>query len=99
MDASLYGPGLGTIRRRRLYLWCLILIYLPATVATLQQTQSYKATGFVFLVWLILLCIVVALTAIAKCPQCGNNFHMYNSDLHYPRKCRHCGLHLCADKK
>jgi uncharacterized protein (DUF983 family) len=41
----------------------------------------------------------VALTAIAKCPQCGNNFHMYNSSLHYPRKCRHCGLHLNADKK
>ena len=99
VDTSIFGPGLGIIRRRRWYLWCLILVYLPATVTTLQRTQSLQATGFVFLIWLVLLCIAVALTAIAKCPQCGNNFHMYNSSLHYPRKCRHCGLHLNADKK
>lgn len=89
---------LALIRRRRWYLWSLILIYMPVSVGTLQLTQSYKATGIVLIIWVILLCISVTLTAVAKCPVCGNNFHMLNSTLSYFRKCRHCGLHLCADK-
>jgi hypothetical protein len=97
-NPSTHGPALAIIRRRRWYLWGLILIYMPVSVKTLQATQSYKATGIVFLVWFVLLCIAVTLTAIAKCPGCGNSFHMRNSTLAYSRKCRHCGLHLCADK-
>ena len=93
-----YGPMLAIIRRRRWYLWGLILFYMPVAVTTLQLTQSYKAVGIVFMVWIILLCLVVTLTATAKCPQCGNSFHMRNSTLSYFRKCRHCGLHVCADK-
>jgi hypothetical protein len=97
-NLSAYGPYLALIRRRRWYLWVLILIYMPVSVETLQLTQSYLATGIVFVLWFILLCIVVTLTAIAKCPRCGLNFHMRNSTLSYFRKCRHCNLHLCADK-
>ncbi|GAM09435.1 hypothetical protein OR1_01714 [Geobacter sp. OR-1] len=93
-----YKPMLAIIRRRRWYLWCLILIYMPLAVTTLQTTQSYKAFGVVFALWVILLCIAVTLTATAKCPKCGNNFHMRHSTLSYLRKCRHCGLHICADK-
>ena len=94
-----YIPILAIIRRRRWYLWGLILIYMPVSVTTLQLTQSYKATGIVFLLWVISLCIAVTLTAIVKCPRCGNNFHMRNSTLSYHRKCSHCGLHICADKQ
>ena len=97
-NPSTYGAMLAIIRRRRWYLWGLILAYMPVSVETLQLTQSYKVTGIVFLVWFVLLCIVVVLTAIAKCPRCGNNFHMRNSTLTYFRKCRHCGLHIRADK-
>lgn len=97
-DPTTFAQPLVIIRRRRWYLWGLILIYMPATVATLQLTQSYKATGIAVLIWIILLSIVVTLTAIVKCPRCGNNFHMRNSTLTYHRKCRYCGLHLCADK-
>lgn len=93
-----YSPLLQVVRRRRLYLWGLILIYMPVALSTLQLSQSFKVTGIVLIFWLILLCIVVTLTAIAKCPRCGNNFHMRNSTLSYRRKCRYCGLHLCADK-
>jgi hypothetical protein len=101
-DAStiplVYKPMLSIIRRRRWYLWGLILVYMPVSVKTLELTQSYRATGVVLLLWLIVLCIVVTLTAIAKCPRCGNNFHMRNSALSYFRRCRHCGLHICEDK-
>ena len=97
-NPSAYALMLVIIRRRRWYLWGLILIYMPVSVMTLQLTQSYKATGFVILIWVILLCIVVTLVAIAKCPRCGNSFHMRNSAITFFRKCRYCGLHLCADK-
>lgn len=97
-NLSTYGPMLAVIRRRRWYLWGLILVYMPVSVKTLQLTQSYKATGILLLIWVTLLCVVVTLTAIAKCPRCGNNYHMRNSSLSYFRKCRHCGLHLCSDK-
>ena len=98
-DPATYGAMLAIIRRRRWYLWGLILIYMPATLTTLQWTQSYKATGIVFLIWFILLFITAGLAACSKCPRCGNNFHMRNSTLSFLRKCRHCGLHILADKK
>jgi hypothetical protein len=97
-NPSAYARMLAIIRRRRWYFWGLVLIYMPVSVMTLQLTQSYKATGMVIVIWVILLCIVVTLAAIAKCPRCGNNFHMRNSSISFLRKCRYCGLHLCADK-
>mgnify|MGYP001764366571 CR=1 FL=1 len=90
---------LAVIRRRRWYLWSLILIYMPASVTTLQLTQSYKQTGIICLIWFILLCIAVALITCAKCPRCGNNFHMRDSSLAFSRTCRHCGLHMCGAKQ
>jgi len=92
------GPELGKIRRRRMFLLALILVYLPATLATLNLTHSVKATGAVFAVWFVLLCIAVTLTAVVRCPQCRNPFHMHDSSLRYSRKCSHCGLHIHADK-
>lgn len=93
-----YKPMLAIIRRRRWYLWGLILAYMPVAVSILQATQSYRAFGIMFTLWLVLVCIAVTLTATAKCPRCGNSFHMRHSTLTYFRTCRHCALHLCADK-
>lgn len=98
-DPSEFAEMLAIIRRRRWYLWGLILVYMPASVMTLQLTQSYKATGVVIVIWVILLCVAVALMAIARCPRCGNSFHMRNASISFLRKCRFCGLHLCADKQ
>ena len=93
-NPSTYGTMLAMIRKRRWFLWGLILIYIPASVTTLQWTQSYKTIGGLFLIWLIMLCIAVGLMACSKCPRCGNNFHMRNSTLSFLRKCSHCGLHI-----
>jgi len=98
-NPTTHGALLAIIRRRRWYLWGLILIYMPASVTTLQLTQSYKQTGIVCLIWFILLCIAVALITCAKCPRCGNNFHMRDSALAFSRTCRHCGLPMCGDRK
>lgn len=97
-NPSEYGPMLAVIRRRRWYLWGLIIIYMPIAVATLQFTQSIRTIGAAFGAWVILLCVAVALMAAALCPRCGKNFHMRHSTLGFSRKCRHCGLSLLADR-
>ena len=89
-----YGTMLAMIRKRRWFLWALLLVYIPASVTTLQFTQSNKSIGLLFLLWLIALCVSVTLLACCKCPRCGNSFHMRNSGLSFSRKCSHCGLHI-----
>ena len=85
---------LAMIRKRRWFLWGLILIYIPASVVLLQFTVSNKTLGILFLVWLLLLCIAVVLMAVSKCPRCGNYFHVRDSTLSFFPKCSHCGLHI-----
>jgi hypothetical protein len=93
-NPATHATMLAVIRKRRWFLWGLILVYIPASLAALQLTQSYKMLGILFLTWLILLCISVVLLASSKCPRCGNTFHMRNSALSFSRKCCHCGLHI-----
>jgi len=86
--------GLSLIRRRRWYVWMVILVYFPATWLTLELTQSYRSTGVVFGVWFVFLCATITLYGVIRCPQCGKYFHMRNSTLSFARSCRHCGLTL-----
>ncbi len=92
------GPGLRMIRRRRWFLWALIIAYVPAIWLSLELTGSDMVTGGVFAVWLIFVCIAIVLGALAKCPRCGNYFHVHGLTLLYLRKCLHCQLHVSADK-
>jgi hypothetical protein len=98
IDAVEIGPGLRLIRRRRRWLWLVILAYLPAMWLTLKVMPLHKVLGTVFLVWVVLLFIVVLVSAVARCPRCGNYFHMNGMTLLYLRKCLHCQLHVNADK-
>lgn len=98
-NTTTYRTMLAVIRRRRWFLWGMILIYIPTSVTTLQLTQSYKLLSFMFLIWLILLCIAVTLMACSKCPRCGNSFHMRNSTLSFSQKCCHCRLHISGEEK
>ena len=99
LDSTDFGPGLRRIRKRRLFVWGIIIVYLPAMWTTLRLTESFKAAATVFLVWLFLLCVVVTMAAVARCPRCGNYFHMHGMTLLLLRKCLHCQLHVNADKK
>ena len=91
-------PGLARIRRRRWFLWGIILIYMPAMWFVLQLTHSLRRTMPAFAVWFILLCVAAGISAAARCPRCGNYFHMHGMTLLYFRKCLHCGLHINADR-
>ncbi len=99
MDEPDYGPGLRMIRKRRWFLWAEILVYLPAMWVTMKISPTYRALGLVFMIWFILLWLAVGFSALARCPRCGNYFHMNGMTLLYLRKCLHCQLHLKADTK
>ena len=74
VDPSSYAAMLATVRRRRWYFWGLVLIYLPTTITILKLTQSTKLTAIAFGIWVVFLCIVVALMACSKCPHATTTF-------------------------
>jgi len=94
-----FGPGLKKIRKRRRFLWGVMLVYLPAMWMTLRLTGSFEVAAAVFVAWIILFCIFATIAACARCPGCGNYFHMNGMTFLPLRKCLHCQLHINADKK
>ncbi|BCR06145.1 hypothetical protein DESUT3_32140 [Desulfuromonas versatilis] len=93
-DIPKRDPGLKSLRRRRWFLWGTILVYLPAIWTTLELTHSDRAAGKVFAVWLVLVLVASVQAAFARCPACGNHFHMNGFTPLYLRRCLHCGLHI-----
>ena len=98
-DDAAIAAGLQIVRKRRWFLWGVILIYVPAVWTSLTLTGSDRATAVVFGVWLVALIIAVFFVTTATCPRCGNLFHMHGFTPLYLRKCLHCQLHITADKK
>ncbi len=82
------------LRRRRWFLWGTILVYIPAIWITLEVTHSDRAAGMVFALWISFLLVASLLAAFARCPRCGNHFHMNGFIPIYLRRCLHCGLHV-----
>ena len=98
-DPAVIRAGLKSIRSRRMILWFVILVYVPAIWFVLDTTQSDRATGKAFAVWLVVLIIALFWSAAVRCPRCGNLFHINGPTLFYFRRCLHCGLRLNADRK
>jgi hypothetical protein len=99
IDVSELKAGLRVIRRRRWYLWLVILIYLPLMMTALRYTASIRGAAVAFFAWFVLLFVIALVAAVARCPRCGNYFHMHGMTLLPLRKCLHCQLHLKADKR
>jgi len=98
-DPAVISAGLKAIRKRRLILWFVILIYIPAIWLVLEKTHSDRATGLAFAIWLVMLIVAAFWSALIKCPRCGNLYHINGPTLFYYRRCLHCGLRLNADRK
>jgi hypothetical protein len=91
--------GLARVRRRRWFLWIVILIYLPAIWASLRLTGSDSQTAVVFAVWFAFLLTASCLASFARCPRCGNYFHVHGFVPLFGRRCVHCRLHLTEDRR
>ncbi len=98
IDATL-SRGLARVRRRRWFLWIVILIYLPAIWASLRLTGSDAKTAVVFAVWFAFLLTASCAASFARCPRCGNYFHVHGFVPLFGRRCIHCRLHLTADRR
>jgi len=98
-DKSALRQGLKVVRRRRWYLWIIILLYVPLMSAAMKTLPSFKGVMYVFLLWFVIMFTIALVAAVARCPRCGNYFHVHGMTLLYLRKCLHCQLHLTADKR
>jgi len=91
IDNATLRKGLTTVRRRRWYLWTIILAYMPL----MGIARSYKA----FIAWFVVMFAIALYAAVVRCPRCGNYFHLHGPTLLFLRKCLHCQLHVSADKR
>jgi hypothetical protein len=99
IDKRALQAGLKKVRRRRWCLWSIILLYIPMMYIAMKTLPSFSKVMYVFFVWFILMFSIALVAALARCPSCGNYFHLNGMTLLYLRKCLHCQLHVCADKK
>ena len=84
--------GLRKVRSRRWLLWGTILIYLPGMLVALESQATSRTMAWLFGGWVLLLCIVVALATVVKCPRCAKPYHTNGPTFLPVRKCVHCGL-------
>ena len=90
--------GLKKIRLRRWCFWWIILLYMPLMATAMKLLPSIKEVMYVFLLWFFVMFAIALVAAVARCPVCGNYFHLQGTTLLYLRRCLHCQLHICADK-
>jgi len=95
IDKTALRIGLKEIRRRRWYLWTIILVYLPL----MGMAMTYRVVSVTFACWFFVMLAIAIYAAVSRCPRCGNYFHMHGMTLLYYRKCLHCQLHVSADKR
>lgn len=99
MDPSEYETGLKKVRKRRYFLWLVILAYLPSMMVALDATGHRIWVAITFSSWLVLLIIAVAMACLVRCPRCGECFHTHGPTFLPFRRCLHCALHVKADKR
>jgi hypothetical protein len=93
-----FGPALSLIRRRRLYFFITILVYMPAMWGVQKISPKYTSIAIAIGLWIVVLFITALMSAITRCPRCGNYFHVNGMTLLYLRRCLHCQLHITADR-
>ena len=93
-DPVAFKRGMALIRRRRKYFFALIIGYMPLMWLANKFFPTFRGMAITFGVWVVLLFITALYSALARCPRCGNYFHMHGMSLMYLRRCLHCQLHI-----
>ena len=92
VEAADIAAGLKKVRSRRWLLWVVILIYIPSMLVALELQATSKVMGWLFGLWVLLLCVVVGMATVVKCPRCAKPYHTNGPTFLPVRKCVHCGL-------
>jgi hypothetical protein len=98
VDPSTFASGMRIIRLRRKYFFATVLAYMPFMFLTNKVSPTFRTMAVAFGIWVVILFITALYSALARCPRCGNYFHMHGMSLLYLRRCLHCQLHVNADK-
>ncbi len=70
---------------------------MPLMMLAMKMFNGHLAA--VFVGWFVVMFAIAFYAAIARCPSCGNYFHLQGMTLLFLRKCLHCQLHVSADKR
>jgi hypothetical protein len=97
-DPAAFLAAMQVIRRRRKYFFATVIFYLPLMWLSNKISPTFRSMAITFAVWVVILFITALYSALARCPRCGNYFHMHGMSLLYLRRCLHCQQHVAADK-
>src|SRR2546425_1145948 len=83
--------GLRRIRQNRIWMWTLILLWLPANYLFHILTRSQKASWFFGVSWMAVIATAGLRVMLSRCPRCGDFFHWKSFINTWARRCLHCG--------
>jgi len=98
LDPAAFATAMRLIRRRRKYFFATIISYMPAMWLANKISPTLRSMAIAFSLWVVFLFVAALYSALARCPRCGQYFHMHGMSLMYLRRCLHCQLHITADK-
>ncbi len=81
------------LRRRKMF-FAIVIFYLPLMWLAHRISPAMNWMVLVFIVWMAFLFLITLYAALARCPRCGNYFHMHGMTLMLLRRCLHCQLHI-----
>jgi hypothetical protein len=97
-NPAAFTQTMRMIRRRRMYFFATIITYMPAMWLANLISPTLRSVAIAFGIWVVILFCTALYSALARCPRCGQYFHMHGMSLMYLRRCLHCQLHITANK-
>lgn len=90
---------MAALRRRRKLFFAVVIGYMPFMWISNKFYPSFRGMAITFGIWFIVLFLTAFYSALARCPGCGQYFHMHGMSLLYMRRCLHCQLHISSKRK
>lgn len=93
-DLFAFQRAMALVRRRRKYFFATIIAYMPLMWLANKISPTFRSMAIAFGIWVVILFATALFSALARCPRCGNYFHMHGMTLMYLRRCLHCQLSI-----
>jgi len=92
--ASASSTGFRSLRTKRRLFWLVLIVYLPMMLVSQKLFPGKHALVTTFFLWIGMLVFSALAAALARCPACGQTFHMNGMTFLPVRRCLHCGIHI-----
>lgn len=98
-EQARFMTALTALRRRRKLFFAVVIGYMPFMWVSNKFYPSFRGMAITFGIWFAMLFLSALYSAVARCPACGQYFHMHGMSLMYLRRCLHCQFHISNKKK